>query len=75
MAEQRCRSCGAPVEWRKTPAGKWCPYDAGTDTSHFQTCPQAKAWSKKPSTWAQKTLAPGGEAFPAGGPDFPPEGR
>ena len=43
---QRCRSCGAPVEWRKTPTGKWCPYDAGTETSHFQTCPDAKRWSR-----------------------------
>lgn len=46
---ERCRSCGAAVEWRKTAAGKPCPYDAGTDTSHFQTCPQAKDWTKKPA--------------------------
>jgi hypothetical protein len=46
MAVERCRSCGAPVEWRLTPAGKRCPYDAGTETSHFQTCPDAKRWTK-----------------------------
>jgi hypothetical protein len=68
---QRCRSCGAPVEWRKTAKGRWCPYDAGTETSHFQTCPDAKRWTKRPASWAERTLRPGGEAFPPGGPDFP----
>jgi hypothetical protein len=46
---QRCRSCGAPVEWRKTANGKWCPYDAGTERSHFQTCRDAKRWTKRPA--------------------------
>lgn len=46
-ATERCRSCGAPVEWRRTANGKWCPYDAGTETSHFQTCPDAQKWSKR----------------------------
>ena len=47
MTVERCRSCGAPVEWRLTAKGKPCPYDAGTDVSHFSTCPGAKRWSKK----------------------------
>ncbi|MEL6179918.1 MAG: hypothetical protein AAFS10_13250 [Myxococcota bacterium] len=26
----KCRSCGAPIEWRKTPKGKLIPVDAKT---------------------------------------------
>lgn len=44
---EHCRSCGAPVEWRKTAKGRWCPYDAGTEVSHFETCPDAARWSKR----------------------------
>ena len=25
--EPRCRACGAPVMWAKTPNGKWMPLD------------------------------------------------
>lgn len=52
MTIQYCRSCGAAIEWRLTPAGKRCPYDAGTETSHFGTCPDAKRWTKKPAAAA-----------------------
>ena len=49
---ERCRSCQQPVVWRKTALGKWCPYDYDEQTqtvgeSHFRSCPQAQAWSKK----------------------------
>jgi hypothetical protein len=58
QAAQRCRSCGAPVEWRRTAAGKWCPYDAGTATSHFTTCPDAKDWSRRtPAKQAKERAA------------------
>lgn len=38
-----CRSCGAPVLWVTTAAGRKAPYDRD-GRSHFATCPQAKAW-------------------------------
>lgn len=48
---QRCRSCGAPVWWGKTAAGKWNPFDVvdgeRTRVTHFSTCPQASQWSKR----------------------------
>lgn len=58
----RCRSCGATVWWGETKNGKRCPYDAHlmgvdrdtldpvyerTDISHFQTCVDAKQWTKR----------------------------
>lgn len=49
----RCRSCQAPIVWRKTPGGKYQPMDFDlltgkpTDVSHFATCPQADAWRKR----------------------------
>ena len=50
-AVHECRSCHAPVYWGFTEKGKRCPYDVvdgtATRTSHFTTCPQAQAWSKK----------------------------
>lgn len=52
-----CRSCGAPIVWLATAAGKRIPADAETVTagdtqfekaaghiSHFATCPEAKTW-------------------------------
>ncbi len=48
---QFCRSCGAPIWWGLTRNGKPCPYDIvdgePTETSHFTTCPDAKAWTRK----------------------------
>lgn len=58
---QHCRSCGAPVWWGRTAAGKRCPFDvmrqegfeAGdvsevrTPITHFSTCPQARKWGKR----------------------------
>jgi len=46
MSEQKCRSCGAPIEWVKTDAGKWMPVDPD-GTSHFATCPDAEKWRKR----------------------------
>jgi hypothetical protein len=43
----KCRSCGAPIVWGKTPNGKSCPFDFSTGESHFRSCPQAAGWSKK----------------------------
>lgn len=49
-----CRSCGAPIWWGKTAAGKRNPFDVHftasverTAVTHFSTCPQAKSWSKR----------------------------
>jgi hypothetical protein len=41
-----CRSCGAPITWGLTAAGKRCPFNPD-GTSHFGTCPDAKTWTKK----------------------------
>jgi DNA-directed RNA polymerase subunit RPC12/RpoP len=43
----RCRACGQAIEFRLTAAGRWCPYDAGTDVSHFRTCPEARRFSRR----------------------------
>lgn len=37
----KCRSCGAPIDWHKTEAGKNMPLDAGTTTPHWATCANA----------------------------------
>lgn len=52
---EACRSCGAPIVWEQTQNHKPCPYDALVeegevlvlDQSHFKSCPDAQAWSKK----------------------------
>lgn len=58
--EVRCSSCGAPIVWFRTRAGKKMPVDASscepTDAehqldlsrhrSHFSTCPEADNWRK-----------------------------
>jgi hypothetical protein len=41
-----CRSCGAPLIWGETAAGKKCPFNPD-GTSHFATCPDARSWSRK----------------------------
>lgn len=38
-----CKSCGANIEWHKSPLGKWIPHDLN-GTCHFDTCPQSKQW-------------------------------
>jgi len=46
----RCRSCAAPIWWRKNPSGKAQPMDfdlatmTRTETPHHATCPMAKEW-------------------------------
>jgi hypothetical protein len=42
----RCRSCGAPVLWVITAAGKKMPLNRD-GTSHFANCPEADKWRKK----------------------------
>lgn len=54
-----CRSCKAPIVWLQTEAGKKIPVDADSaepsdalfdskrHVSHFKTCPNASAHSKK----------------------------
>lgn len=58
--EVPCRSCGKPVVWFRTKAGKRMPVDAettkptdaehqldlGRHVSHFSTCPEADKWRK-----------------------------
>lgn len=48
---ERCRSCGAAIVWGTTPVGRACPYNVvgmrATEQSHFETCPQARGWSKR----------------------------
>lgn len=48
---QHCRSCGKPVWWGRTAAGKANPFDVidgrRTPVTHFSTCPQAGSWSKR----------------------------
>ena len=58
---RNCSSCGAPIVWFKTEAGKWAPVDAGTveaadmnlditrHKSHFATCPNAPSHRKRKS--------------------------
>lgn len=57
--DSNCRSCGRQVVWIKTATEKKMPIDAETwepgdetfdrtrHTSHFASCPQAKAWRKQ----------------------------
>jgi len=57
-----CRSCHKSVFWCRTEAGKSMPFDCHPEPievladgreivkasdSHFSTCPQARAWSRK----------------------------
>jgi hypothetical protein len=42
----RCRSCGAPVMWCVTPAGKKAPVNPD-GTSHFSNCPDSAAWRQR----------------------------
>jgi hypothetical protein len=58
--EVQCSSCGAPIVWFRTKAGKKMPVDAGTTkptdaehqldltrhVSHFATCPDSDKWRK-----------------------------
>jgi hypothetical protein len=61
--ESRCRSCGAPIIWWITPAGRRSPHDPD-GTSHFATCPHAERhrqeskpdYGPEPDTAAGRTL-------------------
>lgn len=56
----RCRSCGAPIEWVKTPQGRWMPVNPGERVvvtakgevvrgcePHWATCPHAEHWRRR----------------------------
>ncbi|MGK2898591.1 MAG: hypothetical protein ACSLE9_07870 [Burkholderiaceae bacterium] len=46
-----CKSCGEPVDWVITDAGKRAPMNLD-GVPHFATCPQANEWrrSRKENT-------------------------
>lgn len=56
--KSQCRSCEAEIYWDKTASGKDCPYDWGTEISHFTTCPNSSQHSSKQhlSKEPQKTV-------------------
>jgi hypothetical protein len=41
----RCRGCGAPIAWARTPAGRSAPLDRD-GVSHFATCPEAERFRR-----------------------------
>ena len=58
----RCSTCKALVYWSQTRAGEPCPYDVlpggyGSAVSHFATCKDAKAHSRKPAGSSRKKAA------------------
>jgi hypothetical protein len=43
--DSACRGCGGPIQWWKTPKGKFMPMDVdldGNSKPHWATCPNAK---------------------------------
>jgi len=48
---QACRSCGKPIWFGKTAAGRVCPFDVigreRTAQTHFSTCKTPELWSRK----------------------------
>jgi len=53
--ESRCRSCGAPIVWIVTTAGRRMPLDLASveeregkryAESHFVACPQRREWRR-----------------------------
>lgn len=46
----RCRSCQAPIEFRRTPSGKLEPVSLLTGETHWADCPQSREWRKR-DTW------------------------
>jgi hypothetical protein len=52
----RCRSCQAPIWWRKNPSGKRQPMDydlvtnTQTDMPHHATCPERGHWQGRGRT-------------------------
>jgi hypothetical protein len=55
-----CRSCGEPIEFRRTMAGKLNPISLKTGESHFIDCPQRREWRKDELT--QTSFMPDEEA-------------
>jgi hypothetical protein len=42
----KCRSCGAPIEFVRTQAGKLTPVRADSGEPHWIDCPQRRSWRK-----------------------------
>lgn len=42
----KCKSCSAPIDWYKTPNDKWIPKDEGTDTPHWESCPERERFAR-----------------------------
>lgn len=42
----RCRGCGQPIAWARTPAGRSAPLDLD-GTNHFATCPEADRFRRR----------------------------
>lgn len=40
----RCRKCGEPIRWEKSPSGRNVPMDIGNNETHFATCSKPKGW-------------------------------
>lgn len=52
-----CKKCGEPIEWRQINTNnglRWLPFDYGTDTSHFETCPYAQEFKGTGTTTPKK---------------------
>lgn len=43
--QAHCKSCGVPINWVKTKAGKFMPLELN-GTPHWATCPDAKKFKK-----------------------------
>lgn len=52
LRDSTCRTCGAPIQFVRTAAGRFAPMDVEdgfvTGMSHFATCPQASRFKRKP---------------------------
>jgi len=55
MRDEKCRTCGTPVVWRRTANEKWTP-EEHDGTPHWARCPQARAWKGRARREEQGTL-------------------
>jgi hypothetical protein len=66
MNERPCRSCGEPLRFERTAAGRLAPINIRTGLNHFADCAEYRNWRKGP--WRQPSLfdadEPGAEAKP-----------
>jgi hypothetical protein len=63
----RCRSCGEPIRWERTPAGKHAPISLASGESHFVDCPQRRDWRKREPSVPARTRAERAPAADDGG--------